>query len=232
MASKKSSKENQDTVFFLAFFVGLIMLLAGGLLLKSAYQVNRNDRDDIDKGQQKSFSYSRQDAISKINKKRKNNGLEKLKNNTELNSAAKKVATHLRKRDFAPNSISNSKTQSIIDSTGYDSDGWASSYNSILVSDQKGSAKLDLVKSYTQESRKKGIVYTGEHEEFGLYFIEYDENGSDAIGIVIILANKLKRTTCRDVTSIDYNWYNDVLCTRPDGSTFYTNYEGARQYGF
>lgn len=37
-------------------------------------------------------------------------------------------------------------------------------------------------------------------------------------------------TTCKDVTSYDYNWDNDMLCTRPDGSTFYTDYDGARKY--
>lgn len=36
--------------------------------------------------------------------------------------------------------------------------------------------------------------------------------------------------TCEDVTSYDYNWDNDMLCTRPDGSTFYTSYEGANYY--
>lgn len=35
------------------------------------------------------------------------------------------------------------------------------------------------------------------------------------------------RTTCVDVTSFDYNWDNDMLCTRPDGSQFYTSYGGA-----
>lgn len=35
-------------------------------------------------------------------------------------------------------------------------------------------------------------------------------------------------TTCKDVTSYDYNWDNDMLCTRSDGSTFYTSYSGAR----
>ena len=37
-----------------------------------------------------------------------------------------------------------------------------------------------------------------------------------------------QRTTCIDVTSYDYNWNNDMKCTRPDGSVFYTDYEGAR----
>jgi RecG wedge domain len=36
--------------------------------------------------------------------------------------------------------------------------------------------------------------------------------------------------TCQDVTSIDYNWDNDVLCTKPDGSTFYTDYSGGHKY--
>ena len=34
-------------------------------------------------------------------------------------------------------------------------------------------------------------------------------------------------TTCVDVTSYDYNWDNDMLCTRSDGSRFYTDYAGA-----
>lgn len=37
-------------------------------------------------------------------------------------------------------------------------------------------------------------------------------------------------TRCVDVTSIDYNWYNDMRCTRPDGSVFYTDYRGAAQF--
>jgi uncharacterized protein YabE (DUF348 family) len=40
------------------------------------------------------------------------------------------------------------------------------------------------------------------------------------------------RVTCIDVTSYDYNWNNDVLCTNPDGSKFYTNYAGGRRYGY
>lgn len=34
-------------------------------------------------------------------------------------------------------------------------------------------------------------------------------------------------TTCVDVTSYDRNWDNDMLCTRTDGSRFYTSYAGA-----
>ena len=40
------------------------------------------------------------------------------------------------------------------------------------------------------------------------------------------------KVTCKDVTSYDYNWNNDVLCTNPDGSMFYTNYAGADKYGY
>lgn len=36
-------------------------------------------------------------------------------------------------------------------------------------------------------------------------------------------------TSCEDVTTYDYDWDNDMFCTREDGSTFYTDYEGARQ---
>jgi hypothetical protein len=40
------------------------------------------------------------------------------------------------------------------------------------------------------------------------------------------------KVTCRDVTSYDHNWNNDVLCTNPNGSTFYTNYAGGNKYGY
>lgn len=35
---------------------------------------------------------------------------------------------------------------------------------------------------------------------------------------------------CVDVTSIDYDWHNDMLCTRSDGSQFYTDYDGAARF--
>jgi hypothetical protein len=35
---------------------------------------------------------------------------------------------------------------------------------------------------------------------------------------------------CEDVTTYDYDWDNDMLCTRPDGSVFYTDYEGAERF--
>ena len=35
---------------------------------------------------------------------------------------------------------------------------------------------------------------------------------------------------CEDVTSYDYNWDNDMKCTRSDGSTFYTDYAGAERF--
>ena len=36
--------------------------------------------------------------------------------------------------------------------------------------------------------------------------------------------------TCEDVTSYDHDWNNDMLCTRTDGSTFYTDYAGAKVF--
>lgn len=60
-----------------------------------------------------------------------------------------------------------------------------------------------------------------------------DSNGSDDTTSVEEgkknIPDKSKRTTCIDVTSYDYNWKNDVLCTRPDGSKFYTDYAGGRR---
>jgi micrococcal nuclease len=35
---------------------------------------------------------------------------------------------------------------------------------------------------------------------------------------------------CEDVTSYDYNWDNDMKCTRSDGSIFYTDYAGAERF--
>jgi len=38
------------------------------------------------------------------------------------------------------------------------------------------------------------------------------------------------RGWCEDVTSYDYNWKNDMLCRRRDGSVFYTDYAGAARF--
>jgi hypothetical protein len=35
---------------------------------------------------------------------------------------------------------------------------------------------------------------------------------------------------CKDVTSYDWNWYNDMKCRRSDGSIFYTDYAGAERF--
>ena len=34
-------------------------------------------------------------------------------------------------------------------------------------------------------------------------------------------------TECVDITSYDFDWSNDMRCTRPDGTVFYTDYAGA-----
>lgn len=44
------------------------------------------------------------------------------------------------------------------------------------------------------------------------------------------LVDRMASPSCVDVTSYDYNWDNDMLCTNPDGSQYYTSYEGARGY--
>lgn len=41
---------------------------------------------------------------------------------------------------------------------------------------------------------------------------------------------KPKGAHCQDVTTWDYNWQSDMLCTRADGSQFYTDYEGAAAF--
>jgi len=35
-------------------------------------------------------------------------------------------------------------------------------------------------------------------------------------------------SSCIDVTSYDHDWDDDVICTRPDGTKFYTDYAGAK----
>jgi hypothetical protein len=54
-------------------------------------------------------------------------------------------------------------------------------------------------------------------------------SSSDTIPIKASANETKSSAICKDVTTHDYNWDNDMLCTKPDGSTFYTSYEGARQ---
>lgn len=45
-----------------------------------------------------------------------------------------------------------------------------------------------------------------------------------------ILAKPEGKFSCTDVTSYNYDWQDDVYCTAPDGTQFYTSYEGASYY--
>lgn len=48
--------------------------------------------------------------------------------------------------------------------------------------------------------------------------------------IVLAGCDDLTPGACKDVTTYDYNWDNDMKCMRRDGTIFYTNYEGARRF--
>jgi hypothetical protein len=54
------------------------------------------------------------------------------------------------------------------------------------------------------------------------------------LGCLVALAgcgtNDFAAGTCEDVTTYDYNWDNDMKCTRSDGSIFYTDYAGAERF--
>jgi spore germination protein YaaH len=57
-----------------------------------------------------------------------------------------------------------------------------------------------------------------------------DSTTAPAATITPVATPAAKTTaSCDDVTSYDHNWQNDVKCTRPDGSTFYTDYAGGRE---
>ena len=44
--------------------------------------------------------------------------------------------------------------------------------------------------------------------------------------------SQMQEGSCADVTTYDNNWDNDMLCTRENGSQFYTDYDGAAQFEF
>ena len=54
-----------------------------------------------------------------------------------------------------------------------------------------------------------------------------------AVSLASLLAgcsDGLAAGTCKDQTSYDDNWNNDMLCKRQDGSTFETDYAGAASF--
>lgn len=58
---------------------------------------------------------------------------------------------------------------------------------------------------------------------------ESDDNDPVSEDSAVDLSNG-EGGSCEDVTSYDYDWNNDMLCTRSDGSTFYTDYAGAEAF--
>lgn len=62
------------------------------------------------------------------------------------------------------------------------------------------------------------------------YYVTCQDDGTWKSGIADTNPAKELSATCKDVTSYDYNWDNDMLCTRTDGSRFYTSYEDAKNF--
>lgn len=71
--------------------------------------------------------------------------------------------------------------------------------------------------SYGSSSDYSGWIFGGLVVLGIILFIVWDSSGGND-------------ATCTDVTSYDYNWGNDVKCTKSDGSTFYTDYSGGRKH--
>lgn len=55
------------------------------------------------------------------------------------------------------------------------------------------------------------------------------ERGLDDAVAKLRKSGRLRNTTCVDVTSYDNDWSNDMRCTRPNGTVFYTDYAGAAE---
>ena len=51
-----------------------------------------------------------------------------------------------------------------------------------------------------------------------------------ALALLTGCSDGLAVGTCTDQTSYDYNWNDDMLCKRPNGKTFETNYAGASAF--
>ena len=77
---------------------------------------------------------------------------------------------------------------------------------------------------------REGLIKNPEAPD-GLYIRCLNDGSWDAVD-AFYEDYLLKKSiiTCRNVTSYDYNWENDMLCTKSDGSQFYTSYDGAKAY--
>lgn len=85
---------------------------------------------------------------------------------------------------------------------------------------------------YMYCSNHTAQYYTDEHfahPNTGFTSKSADACSATGNGVKVNLSNTPPNSspTCIDVTSYDYNWNNDMLCTRPDGSRYYTSYAGA-----
>jgi len=92
------------------------------------------------------------------------------------------------------------------------------------------------VESAYDELDRRDTDFRRQQDEAARYDAVYPDNdwGIDQLDRQIDIGREesqaKQKGSCVDVTSYDYNWNNDMLCTRPDGSTFYTDYAGAAEF--
>ena len=85
------------------------------------------------------------------------------------------------------------------------------------------------------DGREKTVTDPDSGEPYHIYCKDDGSWGSKWVGRGQyddgdILAKPEGRYTCTDVTSYNYDWQDDMHCTAPDGTEFYTSYEGASYY--
>lgn len=85
----------------------------------------------------------------------------------------------------------------------------------------------------TAPANVRGWMNSQDHREamlngrYTLVGYGLSQTGDGLIYITQHLCDNTRDKKCDDVTSNDYNWNNDMVCTNTDGSRFYTSYGGA-----
>lgn len=168
---------------------------------------------------------TREELFTLVNTERAKVGVAPLTMDERLNQSAQWMADDMATRDYYahkdPQTGKDVGTDKAFELTGLTCSSVGENQNK--GAGQFSTAQAQIDNWFTSESHKNALL-DSKYSLTGLGIATTKE------GETLVVQHFCDTTwdkKCDDVTTYDYNWNNDVICTNTDGSRFYTSYGGA-----
>lgn len=205
---------------------GILFVVIGfaALLMLGIFIASRQSNDQVSSAV--TIPASRDEVFKLVNDERIKVGVAPLKMDERLNQSAQQKADDMAKYDYTEhiNPLTGKHGYSYANDTGIVCEYVS---ENIFSGDQQFISASESVKSWMEsESHRKAIL----NPDNSLTGVGIATGSHGKVYQVQHFCDNSFSKKCDDVTSYDYNWNNDMLCVREDGTKFYTDYNSAKKF--